>query len=127
MANSVVVRRVKQRSDHWLDALLSNAAYAAVQVLIRVAPRPNNNARQRPLRHHHASRLPVAWFVHAYQRSGLRDRLKSEGRACVYLPSCTDYAERAVLTYGLFRGLLLTGDRFRRCSEGGQGSYVDFP
>ncbi|MFD4385861.1 membrane protein insertion efficiency factor YidD [Streptomyces sp. NPDC058486] len=69
----------------------------------------------------------IVWFVKVYQESFLRDRLKQDGRTCVYLPTCTDYAQRAVTKYGLFRGLMLTGDRFRRCTEGGGGSYVDFP
>ncbi|CAM3195276.1 hypothetical protein PSET11_01823 [Arthrobacter ulcerisalmonis] len=126
MATYAVHGHGRTQAGQWLDSVMGWAAYAAVKVLIRIAPRPNTEYPQ-PAGAHRWSRLPVTWFVGAYQRSPLRDRLKSEGRQCVYLPSCTEYAERAVLTYGFWRGLMLTGDRFRRCSEGGHGSYVDFP
>lgn len=79
------------------------------------------------MRPHRASLVVITWFDSSYQGSFLRDRLKRRGNVCVYLPTCTEYAQRAVLRYGIFRGLMLTGDRFRRCAEGGSGSYVDFP
>ncbi|MFD4371281.1 membrane protein insertion efficiency factor YidD [Streptomyces sp. NPDC058527] len=118
------------RKGNWKTAPASVVAYAGVRLLIRLAPRPN--ARAEPpvravARPHRAGRVVIVWFVKVYQESFLRDRLKQDGRTCVYLPTCTDYAQRAVTKYGLFRGLMLTGDRFRRCTEGGGGSYVDFP
>lgn len=110
-------------------------AYGALRVLMRVAPEPpahphtdddviliqGQHARRRL-----STRLINA-FVFVYQRSAVRDALQRQGRQCVYLPTCTEYAVRAVQKHGLRRGLLITGDRFRRCSEGGQGAFVDFP
>ncbi|MEU9851751.1 membrane protein insertion efficiency factor YidD [Streptomyces sp. NPDC047974] len=114
-----------------VGAAASVVAYAAIRVLIRAAALPpvrripvHGRAVARP---HRLGTVVIVWFVKVYQDSFLRDRLKQDGRTCVYLPTCTDYAQRAVRKYGLLRGLLITGDRFRRCSEGGGGSYVDFP
>ncbi|HCG00865.1 MAG TPA: membrane protein insertion efficiency factor YidD [Chloroflexi bacterium] len=46
---------------------------------------------------------------------------------CRFIPSCTEYAVRAVDKYGFSPGLLLIGDRFRRCNPMFEGDYVDFP
>ena len=110
-----------------MNAPATVAAYASIRLLVWVAPRPKGVPKQIDAHPHQAAGLVIAWFGKAYQASFLRDSLKRSGNACVYLPTCTDYAERAVLKYGVVRGLMLTGDRFRRCTEGGSGSYVDFP
>ncbi|MGH7726046.1 MAG: membrane protein insertion efficiency factor YidD [Candidatus Eiseniibacteriota bacterium] len=42
--------------------------------------------------------------------------------ACRYLPSCSAYAEEAVLLHGVARGLLLSARRVARCHPwGGHG------
>jgi putative component of membrane protein insertase Oxa1/YidC/SpoIIIJ protein YidD len=96
-------------------------------MLIRLAPSPNLVRAPVAARPHPISAAVIRWFNSAYQASFLRGRLKARGNTCVYLPTCTEYAQRAVLKYGLIGGLALTGDRFRRCAEGGSGSYIDFP
>lgn len=116
-------RRVREA----LTAVPSLVAYVVIRVLMRIAPSPVGPPPARPHRPHPHSRATIAWFRRMYQGSPLRAQLQARGNRCVYLPTCTEYAERAVERYGLVRGLQLTGDRFRRCSEGGTGSYVDFP
>jgi putative component of membrane protein insertase Oxa1/YidC/SpoIIIJ protein YidD len=117
----------EQESGQRSAAAVSFVAYAALRFLMWVAPHPTAGAALVSLRPHRTSAAVMRWFNSAYQASSLRGRLKRQGKTCVYLPSCTDYAQRAVSKYGLLRGLMLTGDRFRRCAEGGSGSYVDFP
>lgn len=120
-------RTPAQRARDAVAAVPSLLAFIAIRLLMRIAPSPVGRPKARPVRAHTRGHALVAWFGRMYQRSPLRDRLRARGNRCVYVPTCTEYAERAVERYGLVRGLLLTGDRFRRCAEGGTGSYVDFP
>lgn len=120
-------RTPAQRVRDRVAAVPSVVAFIAIRVLMRIAPSPAGHPPARPRRAHPRSRAVVAWFGRMYQRSPLRARLRARGNRCVYVPTCTEYAERAVERYGLIRGLQLTGDRFRRCADGGTGSYVDFP
>ena len=69
----------------------------------------------------------VSFFASAYRRSALYQRLHQSEPRCPFIPSCTDFAVRAVSKYGIWRGLWMTGDRFRRCAPGYEGDYVDFP
>jgi putative component of membrane protein insertase Oxa1/YidC/SpoIIIJ protein YidD len=114
-------------------------AYVPVRLLMRFAPQPSAHKLRadtyfvRPgLRNQLSARL-VSTVSFVYQRSFLRERAQRRGMHCSYLPSCTEYAVRAVERYGLIQGLMLTGDRLRRCSKddrhngGGRGSFVDFP
>jgi putative component of membrane protein insertase Oxa1/YidC/SpoIIIJ protein YidD len=77
------------------------------------------------------SRAHNSWlielFVFFYRHSLFGMYLNRNGPRCCFVPSCTEYAIRAVGKYGLRRGLLLTGDRFRRCTPLDEGAYVDFP
>lgn len=69
----------------------------------------------------------ISVFVALYQRSLLHGWLHRNGYGCRFIPSCTEYAIRAVNKYGFWYGILLTGGRFRRCVPFYQGDYVDFP
>lgn len=51
----------------------------------------------------------------------------SKPSVCRFIPSCTEYAVRAVDKHGAVRGLRLTAARFRRCQPDYRGDYVDFP
>lgn len=76
-------------------------------------------------------RLAVAVILFAkfmYENSLQRWWLHRETRIrCRFIPSCTEYAVRAVHKYGFWSGLRLIGDRFRRCNQMYEGDYVDFP
>ena len=62
-----------------------------------------------------------------YRHSLVRCYLHRNGSRCLFLPTCSDYAERAVRKYGLWKGLMLIGNRFKRCTPLYKGDYVDFP
>ena len=38
------------------------------------------------------------------------------GPRCRFLPTCSDYADEAIKTHGLFRGIALTVSRLIRCN-----------
>jgi putative component of membrane protein insertase Oxa1/YidC/SpoIIIJ protein YidD len=66
--------------------------------------------------------------IFLYKRSWIRQRMHRHKKSrCRFIPSCSDYAIRAAQKYGLARGLILIGGRFRRCRLDYQGDYVDFP
>jgi putative component of membrane protein insertase Oxa1/YidC/SpoIIIJ protein YidD len=66
-------------------------------------------------------------IVGAYQRSAWRRRLHRDGPRCGFIPSCSDYAMRALARHGAARGLVLTVQRLRKCRPGYAGPRVDFP
>lgn len=72
----------------------------------------------------HIIRLAIFLYEHSLIRKYLHRN--SESR-CRFIPSCSEYCLLAVRKYGLGRGLILIGGRFRRCWPGYQGDYVDFP
>jgi hypothetical protein len=45
------------------------------------------------------------------------------GQRCKYHPSCSSYAEQAVMEYGILRGLVLAGWRLLRCNPWSHGGY----
>ena len=47
--------------------------------------------------------------------------------SCRFLPTCSSYAQQALLRFGLFRGLLLTGRRLLRCHPWGGDGYDPLP
>ncbi len=59
--------------------------------------------------------------IRLYQKFGpyeLRSR-------CIYYPNCSEYMILAIRKYGLFKGVKMGKNRFRRCVEPNGG--VDFP
>jgi putative component of membrane protein insertase Oxa1/YidC/SpoIIIJ protein YidD len=75
----------------------------------------------------HGDRI-IRFAIFLYKRSWIRQRLHRHTKSrCRFIPSCSEYAIRAVQKYGLARGLILIGGRFRRCRIDYQGDYVDFP
>jgi putative component of membrane protein insertase Oxa1/YidC/SpoIIIJ protein YidD len=79
-----------------------------------------------PLRRHRSVYLALL-FAFLYRRSAVHTYLHRNGYPCRFIPSCTDYAVRAVEKYGLVRGIWMTAGRLRRCSPSYLGDYVDFP
>jgi putative component of membrane protein insertase Oxa1/YidC/SpoIIIJ protein YidD len=113
-------------------------AYAVVYLLMRVAPDGENFRRKIKRRRLGESESTgfrncggfnlVGYFVSIYQRSLLHNYLHRTGDPCRFIPSCSEYAVRATEKYGFWRGLMLIGDRFRRCTPSYRGDHwVDFP
>lgn len=44
-------------------------------------------------------------------------------RRCKYEPSCSAYAEQAIMRYGILRGLVLAGWRLLRCNPFSHGGF----
>ncbi|MDR3529837.1 MAG: membrane protein insertion efficiency factor YidD [Rhodopila sp.] len=75
----------------------------------------------------HGDRI-IRAAIFLYKRSWIRKRLhRSTVSRCRFIPSCSEYAILAVRKYGLLRGLVMIGGRFRRCNPAYRGDYVDFP
>ncbi len=49
------------------------------------------------------------------------------GRQCRFLPTCSDYAAEALITYGPWHGSLLAGRRLCRCHPWGGSGYDRLP
>lgn len=49
------------------------------------------------------------------------------GRTCRHLPTCSEYAEEAILRHGVWRGGWLALARFARCRPGGSDGYDPVP
>jgi putative membrane protein insertion efficiency factor len=48
-------------------------------------------------------------------------------RSCRFYPSCSAYARESLLTYGLFKGLFLTGLRLFKCHPFHPGGFDPVP
>ncbi|WP_157658155.1 membrane protein insertion efficiency factor YidD [Burkholderia ubonensis] len=83
------------------------------------APPPELSARGDRIIH-----CAIGCYRHSWIRSYVHRKSDSK---CRFIPSCSEYAEMAVRRYGLWRGLILIGGRFRRCRPDYRGDYVDFP
>jgi putative component of membrane protein insertase Oxa1/YidC/SpoIIIJ protein YidD len=119
-----------------LATLPSLAAYVFVLILMRIVRRAPGHDPPRievtaieiePRLSRCCGSGVVEFFVFLYHQSLLRKYFDRNGGRCRFIPSCTEYAIRAVRKFGLWEGLLLTGDRFRRCTPLYQGDYIDFP
>lgn len=107
------------------------AAWLFVVVLTRVVPEREYSWKiaddSSTSSREYASHRIISTFVSLYRRSFLYNYLHRRGYPCLFIPSCSEYAIRAVKKYGFWRGLLLTGDRFRRCDVSYRGYWIDFP
>ena len=132
------VRSVASKTAAAFRTIPTLLAYGVVHVLMRVAPDGENYRRKIKKRRLGASDSTalgngrgyklIGYFVSLYRRSLLRNYLHRSGDPCRFIPSCSEYAVRATEKYGLWRGLILTGDRFRRCTPSYRGDHwVDFP
>lgn len=66
---------------------------------------------------------PLRWLLIAY-RYTLSPLL---GNCCRFEPSCSRYAEQALITHGLLRGLWLTIKRLARCHPWHPAGYDPVP
>jgi putative component of membrane protein insertase Oxa1/YidC/SpoIIIJ protein YidD len=116
-----------------MSTLPACMAFVAVRILMKIAPDMHKYAaysrtvRARKRGSARVGRTFLAFFVACYRRSLFGWYLNRDDPRCCFIPSCTEYAERSVDKYGLWHGLLLTGDRFRRCRPSYPGSRIDFP
>jgi putative component of membrane protein insertase Oxa1/YidC/SpoIIIJ protein YidD len=70
----------------------------------------------------------VRFAVFLYRKSWIHTwKHRNDKHLCHFVPSCSEYAILATRKYGLIRGLILIGGRFRRCNSAYQGDYLDFP
>ena len=49
------------------------------------------------------------------------------GRTCRHMPTCSDYADEAIATFGLWPGLWMALARFWRCRPFGSHGYDPIP
>jgi len=42
---------------------------------------------------------------------------------CKHIPTCSNYTIESIITYGLFKGILLSFKRIIRCNPFGKGGY----
>jgi putative component of membrane protein insertase Oxa1/YidC/SpoIIIJ protein YidD len=111
--------------------------YCITRALIRFAPERTYREKRDPALSEddvlppspqcHDDRI-VRFAVFLYKKSWIRKRLyRYRKTRCFFVPSCSEYAVLATRKYGLIRGLILIGGRFRRCNPRYRGDYVDFP
>ena len=72
------------------------------------------------------ARVMIA-MIGLYRRSSWPDWRRRRGRRCGFIPSCSEYSERALRKYGAVKGSVLTVRRLRRCNPRYTGPRVDFP
>lgn len=49
------------------------------------------------------------------------------GRNCRFYPSCSHYAQEAIIKQGVFKGIFWTGKRLLKCHPWHQGGYDPVP
>ena len=110
------------------------AIYGVVLFLTRIAP----DRRQHAHRHQDAcppdshARTGIGAYlirgsVALYRFSLVHDLMHRDGERCMFVPSCSEYADRAALKYGFSDALMMIGDRFRRCRADTTDDFTDFP
>ncbi len=72
---------------------------------------------------HHWLLIGMIWLIHGYQR-WLSPWL---GRQCRFHPTCSCYAEQALCSHGLIKGLGLTTWRLLRCQPFAKGGFDPVP
>ncbi|MFG1293676.1 membrane protein insertion efficiency factor YidD [Xanthobacter versatilis] len=84
----------------------ANAARSGLRAIIGRLPR-------------HALRLPILFY--RYTLSSFM------GRQCRYLPTCSEYAEEAVMRHGALAGSVMATARICRCNPWGGHGYDPVP
>lgn len=51
----------------------------------------------------------------------------SSHKQCRFIPTCSEYAKEAILTYGSIKGVFLTMKRILKCRPGGSYGYDPVP
>jgi putative component of membrane protein insertase Oxa1/YidC/SpoIIIJ protein YidD len=131
---SSLFRRAATQALRALACIPVGAIYAVVLVLIRLSARseqrgPRAERGNAPLQERQA-RIGVYIIrgcVVLYRFSLVHDLMHRDGERCMFLPSCSEYADRAALKYGFRDALMMIGDRFRRCRADTTEDFVDFP
>ena len=66
---------------------------------------------------------PVSDILFVQYRGVFRDLLSRE---CVFSPSCSQYGQESIQTYGIVFGLMMALERWTRCHPASHG-YGDYP
>lgn len=129
--------RWRRMATRALSTAVTCVLYVITVVLVRFAPERSYRPRRPPNVDETQAPPPVLaprgdriirCAIGCYRYSWIRSHLHRQGNSkCRFIPSCSEYAELAVRRYGLWRGLILIGGRFRRCRPDYRGDYVDFP
>ena len=61
-------------------------------------------------------------IINLYQKTPL-----SSHNNCRYIPTCSNYAKEAIMTYGAFKGSYLSLKRILRCTPWGGSGYDPVP
>ena len=61
-------------------------------------------------------------MIHLYQKTPLSTHNK-----CRFTPTCSEYAKEAIITYGSFKGLVLSIKRILKCNPWGPSGYDPVP
>ena len=118
-----------------MNTLVAAVGYAGVLLLMRCTSYRASSARRpagwipdpQRIHSHPRSRWIVELLTSCYRRSAVFNHVQRSGRGCRFIPSCSEYAVRAVDQYGFRRGLRMIGSRLHRCQSAYEGDYIDFP
>jgi putative component of membrane protein insertase Oxa1/YidC/SpoIIIJ protein YidD len=119
----------------FVNTLVAAAGYGCVLLLMRCTSYRASSAQRhdrwipdpRVTHGHPRSRWIVALLTRCYRRSAVFTYVQRSGRGCRFIPSCSEYAVRAVDKHGFWSGLSMTGSRLHRCQSAYEGDYIDFP
>lgn len=64
----------------------------------------------------------LIFFINIYQKMPL-----SSHKQCRFIPTCSEYAKEAILTYGSIKGVFLAMKRILKCRPGGSYGYDPVP
>ncbi|MBI3088263.1 MAG: membrane protein insertion efficiency factor YidD [Candidatus Omnitrophica bacterium] len=69
------------------------------------------------------TRSPIAFFVASGIRAYRNILSQFMLRSCRFMPTCSEYAEEAVVRYGARRGLVMAAKRILRCQPFCRGGF----
>ena len=64
----------------------------------------------------------LIFFINIYQKMPL-----SSHKQCRFIPTCSEYAKEAILTYGSIKGVFLAMKRILKCRPGESYGYDPVP